>query len=138
MRRIRRGEPALLDNAYTPRYSVAAVAKVDLGPGRRIPRGMGGFTVRGSAVAIAERPDHLPIGLLFDAVVRRPVEAGQMLTFDDVELPESLAVHAWRVILGRALAPAAPIQTNGAAPNGVAPNGGANRDTAPLSPALAR
>ncbi len=125
MRRILSGGPALLDNSPAPRYSVAAVAKVDLRPGERIPRGMGSFTVRGSAVAIAERPDHLPIGLLFDGVVRRPVAAGQTLTFDDVELPESLAVHAWRVIRDRALAPAAPVHANGA-----------RRDTAPLSPAL--
>lgn len=125
MRRIARGEPALLDNSYAPRYSVAAVAKMDLQPGARIPRGLGSFTARGSAVAIADRPDHLPIGLLFDAVIRRPVEAGQTLTFDDVELPESLAVHAWRAIRDRALSPARePAPANGV-------NG---RDTAPLSP----
>jgi predicted homoserine dehydrogenase-like protein len=132
MRRIRCGEPALLDNSYAPRYSVAAVAKVDLEPGQRIPRGMGSFTVRGSAVSIAERPDHLPIGLLFDGIVRRPIEAGQMLTFDDVELPESLAVHAWRVIRDRALISTDAVRTNGAAVNGEV-----SRDTAPLSTALA-
>jgi predicted homoserine dehydrogenase-like protein len=115
MRRICRGEPALLDNSYAPRFGVAAIAKTELQPGTRIPRGMGSFTVRGSAVSIANRPDHLPIGLMFDAVVCRPVEPGQMLTLDDVELPESLALHAWRVIRERAVASSEHV----VAPNGV-------------------
>lgn len=128
MRRVLNGGPKLLDNSYAPRYSVAAIAKGELKPGERIPRGMGSFTVRGSAISIAEQPDHLPIGLLFDAVVRRPVEAGRMLTFDDVELPESLAVIAWRAIRDRALpVPAEPAPRR---------NGAFSRDTAPLSPAL--
>jgi predicted homoserine dehydrogenase-like protein len=128
MRRVLEGGPKLLDNSYAPRYSVAAIAKNEMKPGDLIPRGMGSFTVRGSAVSIAEQPDHLPIGLMFDAVVRRPVEAGRMLTFDDVELPESLAVIAWRAIRDRALpVPAEPA---------LGRNGVFSRDTAPLSPAL--
>jgi predicted homoserine dehydrogenase-like protein len=103
MRRVIQGGPKLLDNSYAPRFGVAAVAKTELTPGTRIPRGMGSFTIRGEAVRIAGNPDHLPIGLLFNAVVRRPVEAGQVLTMDDVELPESLALNAWLAIRDRSM-----------------------------------
>lgn len=120
MRRVLQGQPPLLDNSYTPRFSVAAIAKVALAPGTFIPRAMGSFTVRGSAVSIADRPNHVPIGLLFDAVIRRPVEPGQMLTFDDVELPDSLALKAWSTIRQRAITPLGdslspkPVQYSGA------------------------
>jgi predicted homoserine dehydrogenase-like protein len=32
---------------------------------------------------------------LSDAVITRPVKEGQILTFDDVEIPQSLALRAW-------------------------------------------
>ncbi len=112
MRRIIGGGSTLLDNSYAPRYSVAAVATRELAPGTHIQRGMGGFDVRGEAVSIAEQPDHLPIGLMFDVVVRRPVEPGQVLTFDDVDLPESLAVTAWYAIRDRVMGTAENIGTN--------------------------
>lgn len=103
MRRVLNNGPKLLDNSAAPRFSVAAVAKRPLSPGGRIPRGMGSFDVRGEAVRISDEPDHLPIGLLFNAVIRHPVEPGQLLTFDDVDLPDSLAVDAWRTIRNRAV-----------------------------------
>lgn len=97
---VRRGR-VLLDNSARPRLSVAAVAKPPLRPGTRIARGCGSFELRGICVRIDDRPDHLPIGLAEQMVVRRKVEPGQVLTFDDVELPESRALAAWHAILRR-------------------------------------
>ena len=56
---------------------------------------------------IAEHPDHVPIGLLSHAVIRRPVRAEQRLTMDDVDLPDNIATRAWEAIdraLERAIA----------------------------------
>ncbi len=105
--RIREGRGPLLDNSPCPRLSVAAVAKRRLEPGRRIARGAGSFELRGICVRIAERPDHLPIGLARELVIRRRVEPGQIVTFDDVELAPSRALELWAVVRGRALAAAA-------------------------------
>ncbi len=99
--RVRRGGGVLLENGALPRVSVATVAKVDLPAGTRIARGIGSFQVRGEAVLIAEEPDHVPIGLLEDAVLRTSVQAGQTLTWADVDVPDSLALRAWHSILAR-------------------------------------
>jgi predicted homoserine dehydrogenase-like protein len=99
--RVRRGLPPLLNNSTRPTVSVAAVAKRALQPGERIIKGIGSFDVRGEAVRIAAHPRHVPIGLVTDALVKRRVDAGQELTFEDVELPESLALAAWKAIAGR-------------------------------------
>jgi predicted homoserine dehydrogenase-like protein len=93
--RLCRGQGALLTNSERPKLSVAALAKDELLPGTRIDRGAGSFAMRGICVRMAEHPGHLPIGLAQDIVVRRRVEAGQLLTMDDVELPDSLALAAW-------------------------------------------
>lgn len=103
VRRVLNGGPKLLDNSAIPQFSVAAVAKRQLLPGEPILRGMGSFAVRGEAVRIVEHPDHLPIGLLFNGVVRHAVEPGQVLTFDDLDLPDSLAVDAWKAIRRKTL-----------------------------------
>jgi predicted homoserine dehydrogenase-like protein len=79
------------------------VAKRDLRPGEQIPYGIGSFDARGVCVRIEEHAGHLPIGLLRDASIRRKVERGQILTFDDVELPDSLALTAWLESERRAL-----------------------------------
>lgn len=106
IRRVLDGGGVLLNNGPHPKYSVAAVAKRDLARGERIEKGIGSFEVRGVAVAAAEVPDHVPIGLLADARLTRPVKEGELLTFADVELPDTLALRAWREISGtRALAP---------------------------------
>ena len=103
IRRIVRGGGALLDNGATPRISVAAIAKRPLEPGDRILKGIGSFDVRGIAVKIAARPEHCPIGLIQNATVARHVEVGQMLSMDDVVLPDSLALEAWRSVRTRVL-----------------------------------
>lgn len=104
LERVRAGGPILLDNGRAPRLSVAALAKRPLRPGERIARGIGSFELRGVCVRIADRPDHLPIGLARDLVVRRPVERGRILELADVELPPSRALELWDVVRGRALA----------------------------------
>jgi predicted homoserine dehydrogenase-like protein len=98
IRRVLREEPPLLNNSPNPVVSVAAVAKRDLPAGYRIDRGMGGFDLRGEAVVAAERRGHLPIGVVFDAVLNNSVSAGEMLCWSDVELPETMAVQIARKI----------------------------------------
>lgn len=99
LRRLDAGGGVLINNSSRPRFSVGAVAKRPLEAGERIARGLGSFEVRGCTVPIGA--DHLPIGLLSDAVLTRRVERGAMLGFDDVELAESLALRAWRDIRAR-------------------------------------
>ena len=91
LRRAMQGQPVLLNNSATPTIGVAAVAKRRLNAGERIETGIGSFQVRGTAVRFCDEPRHLPIGLLYGATVTRPVEPEQMLTVDDVDLPDSYA-----------------------------------------------
>lgn len=107
LERWRRGAPPLLDNGPCPRLSVAAVAKHRLEPGTPIANGIGSFALRGICVRIADRPHHLPIGLARDLIVRRRLEPGQILTFEDVELPPSRPLELWQEVRARALAAAA-------------------------------
>lgn len=103
IRRVLSGGGVLLNNGVNPRISAAAVAKHDLQPGQEIKRGIGSFDVRGIAVEISRHSEHVPIGLLSDAVITRPVKEGQILTFDDVKLPPSLALRAWLEVRENAL-----------------------------------
>lgn len=98
VRKVLNGQGGLLNNSDNPIISVAAVAKRSLVPGEIISRGIGSFDVRGIAVRIADNPDHMPIGLLANAVVAKHIEPEQQISFDDVEIPESLALQAWREI----------------------------------------
>ncbi|MFW6056835.1 MAG: NAD(P)-dependent oxidoreductase [Chloroflexota bacterium] len=102
LRRVTEGRGPLLDNSSHPTVSVAAVAKHTLESGHLISEGIGSFDVRGTAVKLNDHPRHCPIGLLQDAVVQRRLEAGQVVSLDDVELPDSLAVRAWSTISGSA------------------------------------
>lgn len=99
IKQVLRGEGILLNNGERPNISVATIAKRRLLPGEIIKRGVGSFNVRGEAVKISENPQHLPIGLVFDVVLKRYVEPGEIVTFDDVEIPESQALIAWQEIV---------------------------------------
>jgi predicted homoserine dehydrogenase-like protein len=99
IRRVLKGGDALLNNGRCPTISVAAIAKKSLKAGHRIDYGIGSFSVRGSAINIADNLEHIPIGLLADAVITRDIAVGQQLCFDDVEISQSLALSAWRQIL---------------------------------------
>lgn len=94
--RVINGGGVLLNNGMRPVIGVAAVAKRALCPGETIQKGIGSFQVRGEAVELASDTAHVPIGLLVNAVVKRKVEKGQTLTFDDVDIPDSLALEAWQ------------------------------------------
>ncbi|MBE9514435.1 MAG: NAD(P)-dependent oxidoreductase, partial [Chloroflexi bacterium] len=96
IRRVLHGGGVLLNNGENPAISVAAVAKRPLHAGSRIERGIGSFDVRGTAIRIADNRKHVPIGLLANAIVTRHIDAGQQITLDDVELPESSALRFWR------------------------------------------
>ncbi|MDQ0206914.1 NAD(P)-dependent oxidoreductase [Alkalicoccobacillus murimartini] len=100
IRRVHRGESVLLNNGATPRVGVAAVSKRNLNPEEVIPKGIGSFQVRGEVVCLDQEPDHIPIGLLRNAVLKRQVEEGKILTMDDVELEESAATRAWFASVG--------------------------------------
>ncbi|HEX6144527.1 MAG TPA: hypothetical protein VFZ01_17545 [Geminicoccaceae bacterium] len=104
---VMRDRVPLLNNSVMPRVSVASIAKRALAPGETIERGSGSFDLRGSCVNIVDRPGHVPICLANDLRVRRRVEPEQVLTMDDVELPESEALAAWRGIERRVLDAAA-------------------------------
>ena len=103
VRRVLRGGGAFLNNTQHPKISVGTIAKRRLEPGTQIERGLGSFDVRGETVRIAEEEGHVPIGLFANAVVTRTVEPGQLITFDDVELPDTLALRAWRDIERRVI-----------------------------------
>jgi len=95
---MQRGEK-LLDNGLAPTISVASIAKQKLEAGSFIDKGIGSMQVRGEAITIAEQPNHVPVGLMSQVHIKRDIEPGQVITFDDVELPESLAYLAWKETL---------------------------------------
>jgi predicted homoserine dehydrogenase-like protein len=99
IRRVLKGYPPLLDNSAQPRFGVAAVAKRNLAVGDTIELGIGSQHVRGVAVALASRPTAVPVGLLVNAVAIRPILKGEIITFGDVALPDSLAVRAYAQII---------------------------------------
>lgn len=86
----------LIDNGSRPTISVGAIAKKKLVAGAKVDKGIGSMEVRGEALKIAEEPSHVPIGLMSDVRVKREVEPGQMITYDDVDIPDSLAYSAWK------------------------------------------
>jgi predicted homoserine dehydrogenase-like protein len=80
---------------------VAAIAKRDLKVGERIKKGIGSFDVRGIAIKIDDDREHIPIGLVADVTIKRDVPEGKRLTFDDVELPDTLAARIWKEMLSK-------------------------------------
>ncbi|PKO30047.1 MAG: NAD(P)-dependent oxidoreductase [Betaproteobacteria bacterium HGW-Betaproteobacteria-9] len=96
VRRVINGGGVLLNNSSAPTVSIVGIAKTDLPAGTRIDRAIGGFQVRGEAARIQDVPNHVPIGMIQNAVITRPVLAGQTLSFDDVELPDTLALSIAR------------------------------------------
>lgn len=98
VRRILKGGDILLDNSKTPAIGIAAIAKHDIQKGHKIDHPIGSFDIRGETVKIKKNPDHVPLGLLSNIVFKRDIEKGQVIRWDDVEVPESLALKAWRTI----------------------------------------
>lgn len=103
VRRILDGGSPLLNNSALPAVSTVAIAKRLLPAGDQIKRGIGSFDVRGIAVKMAEDPDHVPIGLISDAVIKHNLEPGQRIRLQDVDLPDSVALQAWLSIRDKVL-----------------------------------
>jgi predicted homoserine dehydrogenase-like protein len=99
VKRVFNGGGVLLDNSKHPSISVATIAKRDIKKGTAIKKGIGSFEVRGEAIRINENKKHLPIGLCSNVVLKRDIKAGEVLNLEDVEMEESLALHAWKSIL---------------------------------------
>jgi predicted homoserine dehydrogenase-like protein len=105
LRDVRDGRRPLLNNSVTPRFGLAAVVKRPLAAGATIERGLGSFDVRGLAVRLADRPDHVPTTLLDGARLRHDVPVGHVLRFEDVDLVPSTALRLYREVLADALLP---------------------------------
>lgn len=86
------GEPPLLTNSARPEISIASIAKRSLARGEKVDYAIGSFDIRGEAVLVDDHRGHVPIGILENAVIRENLEPGQIITYDDVELPDSLAL----------------------------------------------
>ncbi len=99
IRRVLEGRGPLLNNSPEPRINVVAVAKRDLPAGHHFDLAIGGPDVRGEAMRISEADGAPPIGLLTGARLRHSVAAGQIIAASDVDIPDSLAKHAWQSTL---------------------------------------
>lgn len=96
IRRVVADGGVLLDNSSRPELSLGAVAKRDIAPGELIANAIGSFELRGHAIRISDHPDHLPIGLISEARIHRPIERGELVTEAAVEIPDSHAADLWR------------------------------------------
>lgn len=85
----------LMDNGPRPAVSVGAIAKKKLIAGSVLDKGIGSMEVRGEALEILAEPSHVPIGLMTNVRLKRDVEPGQVITYEDVDIPDSLAYKAW-------------------------------------------
>jgi predicted homoserine dehydrogenase-like protein len=94
IRRVLKGGGVLLNNTTAPQVTVVAIAKKDLQVGDKIQRGIGSFDVRGIATKFSSHPNAVPIGLLEKVTMVKRVESGAILTFDDIDIPDSLALTA--------------------------------------------
>ncbi|WP_407297745.1 NAD(P)-dependent oxidoreductase [Stutzerimonas zhaodongensis] len=92
VRRVLAGGDVLLNNSTTPTLGVGAIAKRAMRAGELIERGIGGFQFRGEALKLENHPDHVPIGLLRKTALKRAVEPGQLITFDDIDILPSRAL----------------------------------------------
>jgi len=74
-------------------------------------------------VKLDENPHHVPIGLLRKTVLKRAIEPGQLITFDDVDILPSRALDI--VMRQRAERIARSKQTSGASrePGGIVATG---------------
>ena len=92
VRRVLAGGDVLLNNSTTPTLGVGAIAKRPMRAGELVDRGIGGFQFRGEALKLDQHPDHVPIGLLRKTALKRSVEPGQLITFDDIDILPSRAL----------------------------------------------
>jgi len=98
VKRILAGGKILLDNSPLPTVGIAAVAKKGLTANHKFNVGIGSFDTRGIAIELSSFPEHVPIGLLSGATLKKSKKAGDLITVDDVDIPDSLALRAWEKI----------------------------------------
>ena len=96
---VSRGDVPLLNNSHKPRVGIIAIAKRNLPAGSQIERALGGFDFRGEAVAFAEHQTYVPIGLLQHCILQSHVTAGEPLRWNQVTLPESLALARFKQLI---------------------------------------
>ena len=87
------------NNGPNPTAQVVAITKRKIEAGEIIKRGLGSFDVRGEAVKIENYQEAVPITLVYNARFEKPVEEGQIVKFNDVELPQTRALEMWQQIL---------------------------------------
>ncbi len=92
-----------MDNSPSPTVGIASVAKIGLAANHKFNVGIGSFDTRGIAIEISSCPEHVPIGLLSGATLIKSKKAGDLITVDDVDIPDSLALRAWKEILQNVL-----------------------------------
>lgn len=92
VRRVLSGGSVLLNNSIAPTLGVGAIAKRAMRAGELVERGIGGYQFRGEALKLDQHPDHVPIGLLRKTALKRAVEPGQLVTFDDIDILPSRAL----------------------------------------------
>lgn len=102
IRNVLNGEGILLTNSSNPKITVSAMAKRDMQPGDTITKGAGGFDVRGHAVQLKDHKDAVPICLLKHTPIIKPVERGEIITFDHVDLKSTTALDCYQDILSNA------------------------------------
>ena len=88
-----------------PVAEVIATAKADLAPGTKLER-IGGRTHYGliDTVEAARAERALPLGIAQNCVLKRAKAMGEVITYDDVELPAGSVVIALRALQDRWLA----------------------------------
>jgi predicted homoserine dehydrogenase-like protein len=84
------------NNGQNPVAQTIAIAKKNIEKGTVLRRGLGSFEVRGEAAKISNFPNAVPIGLLQQATFTRAIAEGQIISFDDVELPQTRALELWK------------------------------------------
>ncbi len=87
------------NNGGKPVAQVVAVAKKPLAAGDKFAKAVGSFELRGEAVLIDAHSQAVPISLMDNAVLKKAIEPGEIITFADVELPPSRALTLWHETL---------------------------------------
>lgn len=90
----------LLNNSSNPSAGVIAICKTTLRKDDTITKAIGGFDVRGEATNWESHKDYVPIGLLSNARLKRNLEPGDIISWDDVELVDNYGLQIARELYG--------------------------------------
>lgn len=87
------------NNGGKPVAQVVAVAKKPLLAGQTFGKAVGSFELRGEAVLIENYASGVPVSLMDNAVLKKAIDPGEIITFADVDLPKSRALTLWQETL---------------------------------------